>query len=170
RSGLSPRSTRAEVCAMRPALRGSLLVLLPAALLAAAVPAAVLIAVGTTTVHLNGHVHFYAVGFSALAAAGAAIALTLAGVRFRDTRTVAVGTAFAVMAALLGLHGLSTPGVVFGQRSYGVVMVTGGATLPVGGALLALAAFPLPRGLRSMRSLVGIQVFLLTAVIGLGAW
>ena len=59
-------------------------------------------------------VHFYAVGVTALAAAAAAVALTVVGARFKDTRTVLVGTAFAAMAALLALHGLATPGFLFG--------------------------------------------------------
>ena len=110
--------------------------------------------------------HFYAVGLSAVAAATAAFALTLAGARFRDTRTVLVGTAFAVMAALLALHGLSTPGVIFGMN--GVITFTGGATLPVGAVLLAISAFPLPDFLRSIKLLLWLQGVLLTTVVGLG--
>jgi len=43
------------------------------------------------------------------------------------------------MASLLALRGLATPGVVVGSN--GVVSLTGGATLPVGGAILALSVF-----------------------------
>jgi HD-GYP domain-containing protein (c-di-GMP phosphodiesterase class II) len=138
-------------------------------LAAAALPAMLVRLLGMTTVHLDGQVHFYAVGFSALAAAAAATALTVAGARFRDTRTVLVGTAFAVMAALLALHGLSTPNVLFGEDSYGVVTFTGGATLPVGGAILALSTFPLPTFLRGVKPLLLLQAVLLATVIGLGA-
>ena len=76
----------------------------------------------------------------ALAAAAAAVALTIVGARFSDTRTVLVGTAFAAMAALLALHGLSTPGFLFGYS--GVLALTGGATLPVGAAILAFSVLP----------------------------
>ncbi len=142
--------------------------MIAAGFVAAALPAALVHSIGMTTVHLDGQVHFYAVGFSALAAAAAATALTLAGARFRDTRTVLVGTAFAVMAALLALHGLSTPGFLFDDDSYGVVAFTGGATLPVGGAILALSAFTLPRFLRGVKPLLVLQAALLAIVIGLG--
>ena len=40
---------------------------------------------------------------TALGAAAASLALTVIGARFSDTRTVLIGTAFAVMAALLAL-------------------------------------------------------------------
>jgi HD-GYP domain-containing protein (c-di-GMP phosphodiesterase class II) len=132
----------------------------------AAVPAVLLIAIGKTHVNIDAQIHFYAVGFTALAAAAAAIALTYAGARVGDTRTVVVGTAFAVMAALLALHGLSTPGVIFGMN--GVVAFTGGTTLPVGGAILALSAFQLPTFLRGVKPLLILQAVLLVTVIGLG--
>jgi HD-GYP domain-containing protein (c-di-GMP phosphodiesterase class II) len=154
---------------VRPALRERLILLLLPGFAAAALPAALIHATGMTKVHLDANVHFFAVGFSALAAAAAATALTLAGARLRDTRTVIVGTAFAVMAALLALHGLSTPGVVFGRESYGVVTFTGGATLPVGGLVLALSTLPLPRALRDVHRLLVLQGVLLVTVIGLGA-
>ena len=44
------------------------------------------------------------------------------------------------MAALLAVHGLTTPGLLAGDN--GVVAFTGAATLPVGGAVLALSALP----------------------------
>ena len=82
--------------------------------------------------------HFSGVGLTALAAALAAVALTIVGARRRDGRTVLVGTAFSAMAALLALHGIATPGILVGMN--GVVAFTGGATLPVGAAMLALSA------------------------------
>jgi HD-GYP domain-containing protein (c-di-GMP phosphodiesterase class II) len=129
-------------------------------------PTVMLLTVGSHHVELTGKLHFFAVGISALAAAGAALALTLAGARYRDTRTVIVGTAFAVMAALLALHGLSTPGVLFGSN--GVVMLTGGATLPAGAAILALSALPLPTVLRGVKPLLILQALLLATVVALG--
>ena len=82
-------------------------------------------------------VHFYGVGVTALAATAAAVALTTAGVRAADARTVVVGGRFSVMAALLAVHGLVTPGVLVGPN--GLIAVTGAATLPVGAAVLALS-------------------------------
>src|SRR2546423_8207568 len=111
--------------------------------------------------------HFFSVGFSALVAAVAALGLTVVGARRGDTRTVHIGTAFAVMASLLALHGFSTPGVWVGNN--GVVAITGGATLPVGALILGLSVLPLPRVLQSVRALVVLQVLLLAIVVGLGA-
>src|SRR5205085_9184473 len=98
--------------------------LLGAGVAAAAIPAAVHVGVGYHHVEFTGTTHFYSVGFSALVAAVAALGLTIVGARRGDTRTMVVGTAFAVMAALLALHGFSTPGVWFGRN--GVVAITGG--------------------------------------------
>jgi hypothetical protein len=70
------------------------------------------------------------------------------------------------MAALLALHGIATPGVLVGYN--GVVAFTGGATLPVGGAVLALSALPALRRPSGVRPLLGLQFVLLIAIIALG--
>ena len=116
--------------------------------------------------HFTGQVHFSGVGLTALAAALAAVVLTVAGARRRDGRTVIVGTAFSAMAALLALHGLATPGFLVGMN--GVVAFTGGATLPVGAAVLALSALPSVRRTRNVRPLIALQIVLLSAILTLG--
>ena len=78
------------------------LVAVAGAVLAAA-PVVLLASLHEVEVRLTGTVHFYAVGFSALVAAAAAAGLTVLGSRRGDTRTMVVGTAFAVMASLLAL-------------------------------------------------------------------
>ena len=113
-----------------------------------------------------GQVHFSGVGLTALAAALAAIALTVVGARRNDGRTVIVGTGFSVMAALLALHGFATPGFLVGMN--GVVGLTGGATLPVGAAVLSLSALPSLRRPRNVRPLIVLQIVLLTGVLALG--
>jgi putative nucleotidyltransferase with HDIG domain len=118
-------------------------------------------------VAFGADVHFVGVGLTAAAATAAAVVLTLIGARRRDGRTVLIGTAFSVMAALLALHGIATPGIVMGDN--GVVSFTGGATLPIGGAILALAALPQLRRPEDVRSLLLLQGVLLAAVLGLGA-
>jgi HD-GYP domain-containing protein (c-di-GMP phosphodiesterase class II) len=133
---------------------------------AAAAPCVVHVLTGDVKVHFTGTTHFYAVGFSALVAAAAAIGLTVIGAQRADTRTVLVGTAFAVMASLLALHGFATPGVIV--DGYGDVAITGGATLPAGAVILALSVVPLPRVLRSVRALLVLQAVLLVVVLGLG--
>jgi len=143
--------------------------LLPILVLAAAgafVPVALLHFLGRHEVHIPGTIHFTGVGLTALAAVGAALALTVVGARRGDGRAVLVGTAFTVMAALLSLHGLATPGVILGDN--GVVAFTGGATLPVGGAVLALSAIPALRRPQAVRPLIGLQIGLVTAIAALG--
>jgi putative nucleotidyltransferase with HDIG domain len=121
---------------------------------------------GGDQVTFGSGVHFYGVGVTALAAALAAVALTIVGAQRRDGRTVLLGTAFSVMAALLALHGIATPYFLIGDN--GVVSFTGGATLPIGGAILALSAVPRFRRPEGVRSLLVVQAALLTVVIGLG--
>jgi putative nucleotidyltransferase with HDIG domain len=116
-------------------------------------------------VSFGGELHFAGVGLTALAATAAAIALTIIGARRNDGRVVLIGTAFSVMAALLALHGIATPDVIMGYN--GVVSFTGGATLPIGGAIFALAAIPQFRRPRAGVLLVG-QAVLLAGVLGLG--
>jgi hypothetical protein len=133
----------------------------------AAFPLAALHFFSREQVKFGGDVHFAGVGLTALVAAIAAVALTIVGARRRDARTVLVGTAFSAMAALLALHGIATPGMLVGDN--GVVSFTGGATLPVGGAVLALSALPALRRPGGVRPLLVLQAALLVAIFALGA-
>ena len=133
---------------------------------AAAAPALLLHFFGRDSAAIDGGWHFFGVGMSALAAALAALLLTTAGVRRTDGRTVLVGTAFAAMAALLALHGLATPGFLVERN--GVVAFTGAATLPVGGAILALSALPALRRPRRLQPLIAFEVALMAAILALG--
>src|SRR5438093_8232740 len=110
---------------------GQILALLGAC---ATVPAVLLLSVGEIHVMPPMWVHFYGVGVSALVATAAAVVLTTVGAREGDARTVIVGGGFALMAALLAVHGLVTPGVLVGMN--GLISVTGAATLPVGAAVM----------------------------------
>jgi putative nucleotidyltransferase with HDIG domain len=132
----------------------------------AALPLATMHFFSREKVQFTGEFHFTAVGLTALVASIAAVALTIVGAKRRDGRTVLVGTAFSAMAALLVLHGIATPGVLVGYN--GVVAFTGGATLPVGGAVLALSALPALRRPSGVRPLLGLQFVLLIAIIALG--
>src|SRR6476620_806968 len=147
-------------------MRERLLPVLTLGCLAAAGPALLIAVVGDHTVNLEPSIHFYAVGVTALAAAAAAVALTIVGARFNDTRTVLVGTAFAAMAALLALHGLATPGFLFEYS--GVLALSVGATLPVGAAILAFSVLPLPRVVRAVKPLLVLEAVMLATVMGLG--
>jgi HD-GYP domain-containing protein (c-di-GMP phosphodiesterase class II) len=143
--------------------------LVPALALAGAVatvPLPVAHFLGPADVDLPGSLHFAGVGVAAAAATGAAILLTAVGVRRRDGRAVLVGTAFTAMAALLSLHGLATPGIIVGFN--GIVSFSGGATLPLGGAVLALSALPALRGPNGVRPLLWLQGLLLALITALG--
>lgn len=133
----------------------------------AAIPLAAMHFFSREQVQFGGDIHFGGVGVTALAAAVAAVALTIIGARRRDARTVLVGTSFSAMAALLALHGLATPGMLVGQN--GVVSFTGGATLPVGAAVLALSAVPAFRRPEGVRLLLVLQAVLLCTIVALGA-
>ena len=85
-------------------------------------------------------VHFYGVGVSASSATVAAVGSCRPARGRGDARTVVVGGGFTVMAILLAVHGLVTPGVLVGNN--GVIALTGAATLPVGAAVLALSGLP----------------------------
>src|SRR3954447_23657469 len=131
-------------------------------------PAAIVHFFGSQKVYIEETVHFFGIAVSAGLAALAAVALTRAGRQRGDGRAVLVGTAFSVMAALLAVHGLTTPEVLTGEN--GVVAFSGAATLPVGGAVLALSAVPpAGGGPESVRPLLRLQVVLLLLIALLGA-
>jgi HD-GYP domain-containing protein (c-di-GMP phosphodiesterase class II) len=110
------------------------------------------------------HLVIMAVG-STIAAIASGL-LMWAGFRRRETRAVVAGGAFAAMTLMLAIHGLATPGVLIGPN--GVVAVFGGLALPVGGAVLTVAALPALRGPAHLRTVaLGLTALLgLIAVLG----
>jgi HD-GYP domain-containing protein (c-di-GMP phosphodiesterase class II) len=132
----------------------------------AVLPAAVVHFFGETEVDIPGAVHFLPIAISAGLAAAAAFTLTLAGARRGDGRAVLIGTAFSAMAALLSIHGLTTPGFLVGDN--GLVAFSGALTLPVGGAVLALSAIPELRRPSAVRPVLALQGALIVAIIALG--
>jgi putative nucleotidyltransferase with HDIG domain len=133
----------------------------------AIVPAAVIHFLGEEPVQIPSGVHFLPIAVAAGLAAAASVALTVVGARRGDGRSVIVGTAFSSMAALLAVHGLTTPGMLVDAN--GVIAFSGAATLPVGGAVLTLAAVPELRGAHTVRGLLCLQGVLLVAIVALGA-
>jgi putative nucleotidyltransferase with HDIG domain len=134
---------------------------------AAVLPVALLHFVGREPVQVQGWIHFVGVAAGAGLATVSAVALTVAGARLRDGHAVLVGCAFSVMAALLCLHGLATPGILVEMN--GVVAFTGGATLPVGGAILALGTLPALRRPDAVRPLLALLAIAVALIVGLGA-
>jgi putative nucleotidyltransferase with HDIG domain len=141
----------------------SLLALLAAC---AVLPAAAVHFFGATEVQIDGRVHFLPIAISAGLAATAALALTIAGARRGDARSVVIGTAFSSMAALLSIHGLTTPGFLVGDN--GLVSFSGALTLPVGGTVLALAAVPELRRPSAVRPVLALQATLIVGILTIG--
>ena len=108
-------------------------------------------------------VHFYGVGVSALAAAAAALVLMTIGARRGDARTVVIAGGFTIMAAILAVHGLVTPGVLVGQN--GVIALTGAATLPVGAAVLALSTLAVVNERRSIPILIALVAAVVAIIL-----
>jgi putative nucleotidyltransferase with HDIG domain len=136
---------------------------------ALAVPAVLLAVLGEHEADDLYLTHLVAVGATMLVATAAAILLTRAGTRRGDVRAVAVGTAFAAMAALLLIHALATPEVLLGEDDTGLLAFAGGATLPVGAAILCLAAHPRLRGQEGLGLFRRIQVAMVAWILALGA-
>jgi len=132
----------------------------------ASLPLAIVHFFGESTYYPPSWVHFAFIAVGASIAAAAAIALTVAGARRNDGRTVLLGTAFTVMTALLAVHGFATPGILVGET--GVISVAGAAVLPVGAALLALSALPSLQRPHAVRRLLVLQAVLVTAVLSFG--
>ena len=151
---------------MRHGAKAQFVSMLALGSVAAALPAIAEAVWGGRKVHIGGTLHFYAVSIAAIVATAAAVGLTVEGAQRRDTRTGVTGMAFAVMASLLVVHGLATPGVVVGNND--VVALTAGASLPAGAVILALSSFKLPRMLRRMGLLLAVEGALLAVILGLG--
>ena len=98
------------------------------------------LAVGARPFTLSGTAHCVGLGLGAAFATLAAYAVTAVGVRRGDARTVLVGVAFAAMGAILAVHGLVTPGILVENTN--LSPITGGSTVPVGAAVLALGTIP----------------------------
>jgi putative nucleotidyltransferase with HDIG domain len=143
----------------------------PAAVLAGAVavPTALLVAIGSSQADDLYVTHMVAVSATMLIAGVAAFLLTRAGTRRGDVRAVAVGTAFAAMAALLLIHALATPEVFLDEEDTGLLAFAGGATLPVGAAILCVAAHPRLRGQEGLGLLRRVQFATVTWILFLGA-
>ncbi|HMJ34396.1 MAG TPA: HD domain-containing phosphohydrolase [Baekduia sp.] len=133
----------------------------------AAVPAAAmhfLVSENRAPVTATQHLFIMAIGSTIAALASGT--LMWAGFRRRETRAVVAGGAFAAMTLILAIHGLATPGVIIGPN--GVVAVAGGLALPIGGAILTVAALPSLRGPRHLRTVAVALVAVLGLIAALG--
>ena len=163
---VEPRVKTRRNVPIRTHMGGRSVPVLALAAFAAIVPVALLHFIGRDKVLIDGWIHFGGVALGAGVATFAAVALTVAGARQRDGHAVLVGSAFSVMAALLCLHGLATPYVFVDD--VGVAAFTGGATLPVGGAILALGALSSLRRPSAVRPLLWLLAAGVTFILVLG--
>jgi len=90
---------------------------------AAVIPAAAMHFIADEPAGIPARDHLLMMAIGAGIAATASIGLLIAGVRANDARSVLAGGAFAAMTLLLALHGLATPGVLFGAN--GVLALAG---------------------------------------------
>src|SRR4051794_28672421 len=135
-------------------------------LVASAGPAAIVALVGSRPMAMPAMLHFGLVGAVAALTCGASVALSLAGARARDGRTVLMATAFSTMTALFTVHALATPGFLVGMN--GVISLAGGLSIPVGAMLLGLTALPALRRPQRIGRLLLLQVALFAGATGLG--
>src|SRR3954470_19015184 len=135
-------------------------------LLGSAAPALVVALAGARPMGMSALLHFGLVSTVAALTSGASVALSLAGARARDGRTVLMATAFSTMTALFTVHALATPGFLVGMN--GVISLAGGLSIPAGAFVLALTALPALRRPGHVRPLVAAQIILFAGVLGLG--
>ena len=130
----------------------------------------VLLLAGTRMHHMvmfGPAIHMIVVGAAGALAGAASVAMSVIAARRSDGRAVLLGMAFSVMATLLVIHALATPGVILPAN--GVVQVAGAFNLPVGGTILAASALPLLRRPRQVRLLMAVQLGVVAVLAGAGA-
>ena len=114
-------------------------------------------------------VHFYAVSATAFMCAALAVTLGVLGARRHDRRTAAIGAGFTVMASLLAVHGLTTPGFLIEGGYTAAVGVSGALAVPLGGAVLLAALLSRPRELGYVRDLMALQIGVVAVVLAFAA-
>jgi hypothetical protein len=114
-------------------------------------------------------VHFYAVSATALLCAALAVTLGVLGARRHDRRTAAIGAGFTVMASLLAVHGLTTPGFLIEGEYTAAVGVSGALAVPLGGAVLLAALLSRPRELGYVRDLMLLQIGVVAVMLAFAA-
>ena len=134
---------------------------------AAAVPVVVLAATAGYHVVIAPTFHVVVVGAAGVLAAVAAMGLSVVAARVDDGRTVLLGLAFSVMATMLVVHALATPGAWLGN--YGLMQIAGALNIPVGATILAASALPWVRRPGDARALMLLQVAVVAVVAVAGA-
>jgi len=122
-----------------------------------------------TTMYVTVDGHFLIVAGSSLAAAAISVLITRVAVRRNDIRAGLVGLAFTVMAGMLAIHGLSTPGFILDEYGRNAVIgLTGALAVPAGGVIMALAVIAPPNLPQGRTWIVRGQIAVVAALVTLG--
>ena len=114
-------------------------------------------------------VHVIGVTLTASFAAAVSVLITRAALRRNDSRAGLVGVAFTVMAGLMTIHGLATPGVFLEEYARNATVgLAGVMAVPAGGVLLAAATL-LPPLTNAGRAIVRCQAAAILVLIAFGA-
>lgn len=118
--------------------------------------------------------HFYAVGFTALAAAIACAVVIASARTLQETRLLFLGLAFFSIAGIFAVHGLATPGFIV-ERFYLSVSISAWLSAAVGCAFCALSVVSLPPKIdhaigRNGKTIVAAFVIAITAYIALSVY
>ena len=106
--------------------------------------------------------HFYVVGFTALASA-VACAIVMASARtLLNTRLIFLGLAFFVIAGVFAVHGLNTPGYI-ADEYFASVSVSSWLSAALGSTLVALSVIGLPKPIEDQIERNGAMFFSVTA-------
>ena len=102
--------------------------------------------------------HFYAVSFTALAAAIACAVVIASARTMRHTRLLFLGLAFFAIAGVFAVHGLATPGF-FIEHYHSSVSVSAWLSVAAGSAFVALSAVGLPARAERIIERNGLAIF-----------
>jgi hypothetical protein len=134
---------------------------------AALVPGLLLAATAGRHVTIAPVAHLVVVGAAGALAAVAATALSVIAARVNDGRAVLLGMSFSVMATMLVVHALSTPGAWLGDN--GLMQLAGAVNVPAGAVILAASALPWLQRERHAQGLLRFQLALLGALLAAAA-
>ncbi|MFZ1997430.1 MAG: HD domain-containing phosphohydrolase, partial [Solirubrobacteraceae bacterium] len=140
---------------IRPRLPVGVLVLL-----AALIPTLLLAASGKHMFMVAPGLHIAVVGVASALAVAASVVMSVIAMRRRDVHALWLGMGFSVMATLLLIHALATPGIILPGN--GLVQLAGALNLPIGGTILAASGLSVLRSPRRIKLLLGLQL----AVVG----
>ena len=134
---------------------------------AGVIPVVLLAVSGMKMVMFAPGVHMAVVGAAGALAMAASVAMSVTAARRNDGRAVWLGMAFSVIALVLLIHGLATPGIILPAN--GLVQVAGVLNLPVSGVLLAASGLPWLRRPQRARLLLTVQFAVIGALSVAGA-